>query len=158
MDECLFTLRLEIRCHAIFYLDLAIGEGSYYLEDSNPDPDPYIDTLNSELSSFEEMVSNTLPLRTQRFIFDGLAQLMGYVIFTNMTRIRRINSNGVLRLVRNVQSLQQNLTNLVSIQENSLNRVKTYTELAALTGPVILMSLNLGAAGVCSKGKRKIFI
>lgn len=66
MDECLFTLRLEIRCHAIFYLDLAIREGSYHLDEDDPAPDPYIDTLNADLSSIEDIISKSVPLRIQR--------------------------------------------------------------------------------------------
>jgi exocyst complex component 4 len=66
MDECLFNLRLEIRCHTIFYLDLAFREGSYYIDEEDPSPDPYIDTLNADLNSIEEAMSTTLPLRIQR--------------------------------------------------------------------------------------------
>jgi hypothetical protein len=140
MDECLFTLRLEIRCHTIFYLDLAIREGSYFLDEEDPAPDPYIDTLNADLSSFEETMANSLPPRIQRFLFDGLSQLMCYVLMTNMRYIRRFNKNGVVRLVRNVYSLQQNLTNLVSIVDSDFSRVKTYTELAGKNGYVRLLN------------------
>ena len=66
MDECLFTLHLEIRCHVRFYLDLAIREGSYYLEDQYSDPDPYIGILNTDLSSFDEVINDSVPYRIHR--------------------------------------------------------------------------------------------
>lgn len=143
MDECLFTLRLEIRCRVIYYLDLAIREGSYDIEEYNPPPDPYIDTLNADLSSFEDTFSNALPPRIQRFLFDGLSQLIIHVLMTNMKYIRRFNENGVLRLVRNISSLQQNLTNLTAVVDSDLTKVKVFTELAGSTGRVMNISKQL---------------
>ncbi len=94
--------------------------------------------LNADLCSFEESLSNSVPPRIQRFLFDGIAQLISHVLQTNMPYIRRLNRNGVVRLIRNVHSLQQNLTNLSSIDDTNLSRILTFTELALLTGPELL--------------------
>lgn len=120
----------------MFYLDLAIREGSYHIEENDPDPDPYIDILNVDLSAFEELMVLSVSPRIQRFLFDGLAQLINHCLMANIQQIKRLNKNGVIRLSRNIQSLQQNLTHLSSIQDNNLSRVKLFVELAGFSAPV----------------------
>ncbi|EGF78900.1 hypothetical protein BATDEDRAFT_26302 [Batrachochytrium dendrobatidis JAM81] len=72
------------------------------------------------------------------FLFDGLGELMAQVLIFNLRYIRTVNLNGVLRLVRNIQSLQQNLTNLACAHQESLDRAKTYYELLGLDVEAIL--------------------
>ncbi|KND01717.1 uncharacterized protein SPPG_03510 [Spizellomyces punctatus DAOM BR117] len=137
-DLCLFVLRVELRCHSMYYLDLAMREGSYYLEDDTLEPDPYIGLLNLDLSTIEEAISAVLHPRRTRFIFDGLAYLIAHTLCSNLRYIRRVNRHGVSKLVRNVQSLQQNLTNVTSVNFRSLDRAKQYFELLNLNGESLL--------------------
>ncbi|TPX72632.1 hypothetical protein SpCBS45565_g00189 [Spizellomyces sp. 'palustris'] len=137
-DLCLFVLRVELRCHSMYYLDLAMREGSYYLEDDSLEPDPYIGLLNLDLSTIEEAISAVLHPRRTRFIFDGLAYLIAHTLCSNLRYIRRVNRHGVSKLVRNVQSLQQNLTNVTSVNFRSLDRAKQYFELLNLNGESLL--------------------
>ncbi|KAJ3115453.1 hypothetical protein HDU96_000612 [Phlyctochytrium bullatum] len=65
-ETYLFTLRVELRCHAMFYLDLAMREGNYCLEDEPGEPDPYVSSLNEDLISVEEGASGALPARRIR--------------------------------------------------------------------------------------------
>ncbi|KAJ3334079.1 hypothetical protein HDU76_011603 [Blyttiomyces sp. JEL0837] len=90
-ETYLFALRVELRCHAMYYLDLALREGNYWLEDELFEPDPY-----------------------------------------------RINKPGISKLLRNVQALQQNLTNFVAVQDHGLERVKEYFSLLHLSGAELL--------------------
>ncbi|KAJ8325200.1 hypothetical protein BDV3_007243 [Batrachochytrium dendrobatidis] len=136
--KCIYSLRVELRCHSMYYLDLALREGTYVSDDSNPSPDPYISMLNMDLSAAEEVVVTALPIRKTRFLFDGLGELMAQVLIFNLRYIRTVNLNGVLRLVRNIQSLQQNLTNLACAHQESLDRAKTYYELLGLDVEAIL--------------------
>ncbi|KAJ3011813.1 hypothetical protein HKX48_006633 [Thoreauomyces humboldtii] len=131
-DLCLFVLRVEVRCHSMYFLDLALREGSYHLDDEAQEPDPYIGLLNVDLSTIEEAMGAVLKPRRTRFIFDGLAYLIGGVLCSNMKHLKRVNGFGVGKLVRNVQSLQQNLTNITSVHFKNLDRAREYFELLNL--------------------------
>nr|KAJ3422218.1 Exocyst complex component 4 [Polyrhizophydium stewartii] len=85
--------------------------------------------LNMDLSATEEAVAAALPERRTRFLFDGLGELMAHTLVCNLRYIRAVNKAGVLRLVRNVQSLQQNLTNLACAHQQNLDRARRYYEL-----------------------------
>lgn len=65
-ETCLFALRLEIRCHAMFYLDLATREGNYYLADEPFEPDPYVWSLNHDVTMIEETMTIALPVNKLR--------------------------------------------------------------------------------------------
>ncbi|KAI8907206.1 Sec8 exocyst complex component-specific domain-containing protein [Gorgonomyces haynaldii] len=96
MNLALFTLRLEIRCHTIFFLDLAIRE------------------------------------------------LISHLLFTNIKYVRRVNENGVTRMIRNIDSLQQNLTNFSSLKAITLFKVKSYVEMLKFTGDELMNAMNSG--------------
>src|SRR6266516_872087 len=60
----LFTLRLELRCHVIYYLDQAIREGNFAISQEDfedEDTDPTVISLCKDLVSFEQLLSSTLP-------------------------------------------------------------------------------------------------
>ncbi|TPX58983.1 hypothetical protein PhCBS80983_g02766 [Powellomyces hirtus] len=137
-ELCLGVLRVEVRCHSMYFLDLAMREGTYYLDDESQEPDPYIGLLNTDLSTVEEAMSAVLHPERTRFIFDGLACLISQVLCANIKHLKRTNSHGVGKLVRNVQSLQQNLTNISSVHFKNLDRAKDYFELLNLSPDGIL--------------------
>jgi exocyst complex component 4 len=60
-ETCLFTLRLEGRCHTMYYLEMAIRDGNYHLEDETFEPDPYVITLNSDLMELDDCINASLP-------------------------------------------------------------------------------------------------
>ena len=132
----LFTLRLEFRCHTLYFLDLALREGNYFLNDDANEPDPYIWAFNADLSSAEETMQVALPPARIRFIFDGLTALAAHVLIANIKYIKRLNQPGARKLVMNVRSLQQNLANVVSMPERELEKARQYYELLLGTGQV----------------------
>ncbi|RUS32021.1 hypothetical protein BC938DRAFT_476467 [Jimgerdemannia flammicorona] len=132
-ETCLFTLRVEARCHTLFYLDIATREGNYNLEDETYEPDPYIVILNSDLVSCEEATMFNLPENERRFIFDGLPGLVVHILISNATYIKHMNNNGVHKMIRNILAIQQNLTNIVSSAESAqLDRAREYYRLYSL--------------------------
>ncbi|KAJ3012377.1 UNVERIFIED_CONTAM: hypothetical protein HDU68_001241 [Siphonaria sp. JEL0065] len=133
-ETYLFALHVEIRCHAMYYLDLAMREGSYYLENEPYEPDSYINSLNQDLIMIQETVTIALPLRKIRFLYDGLSYLIMHVLSVNLKYIKRINKFGVMKLLRNVESLQQSLTNISAVHEKGLDHVRKYFELLNISG------------------------
>jgi exocyst complex component 4 len=60
-EKCLSTLRIELRCHAMYYSDLTMKEGNYLVEEDVTEPDSYIWALNNDLTVAEERLSTALP-------------------------------------------------------------------------------------------------
>lgn len=58
--DCLFLLRVELRCHCLYFMDLAGGEGSYCLEQKASDPDAHISLMNQDLLLFEQLCDGSL--------------------------------------------------------------------------------------------------
>ena len=59
----LFTIRLELRCHVIYFLNQTIKEGNFGLTEDEVEEeelDPTIIELCKDLVSFEDLLSTTL--------------------------------------------------------------------------------------------------
>lgn len=61
---------------------------------------------------------------------------MSHILITNFKHIKRLNTFGMEKLIRNVRSIQQNLTNIVSMHEKGLDKAKQYYELLISGGEV----------------------
>ncbi|CAO3622394.1 unnamed protein product [Cunninghamella blakesleeana] len=129
-ETCLFTLRLEIRCHTLYYLQMVIREGNYYLEDESFEPDPYIITLNSDLMDIDDSINLSLPRKDEMFCFDGLPAFMVHILVSEAGYIKRMNQHGVQKMIRNILALQQNLTNFVPPSQSAImERARGYYQL-----------------------------
>ncbi|KAI7903171.1 uncharacterized protein BX663DRAFT_433609 [Cokeromyces recurvatus] len=136
-ETCLFTLRLEGRCHTMYYLEMAIRDGNYYLEDETFEPDPYVITLNSDLIELDDCINASLPPRDELFTFDGLPGLIVHILISEASYIKRLNSNGVHKMIRNIFALQQNLSNFVPLSQCSImERARQYYQLFNLGSEV----------------------
>ncbi|KAI8818997.1 Sec8 exocyst complex component-specific domain-containing protein [Fimicolochytrium jonesii] len=141
-DLCLFVLRVELRCHSMFFLDLAMREGTYDLDDDTQDPDPYIGILNTDLSTLEEVLSGVMGPKRTRFIFSGLPHLISATLTAALPHIKKPTvPHGTRKLVRNVCALQQNLTNIASVHDVGLERAKDYFALLELPGEELIKQL-----------------
>lgn len=55
-------LRIEVRIHCFYFMDLAYREGNYSLEDPTMiEPDHYISSLANDLVRFESLLAEWLP-------------------------------------------------------------------------------------------------
>lgn len=57
-DDCLHILKVEIRCHVIFNLDLAVKDGNYASDDI--EPDSHVMQLNQDIVNLQQIVDRTL--------------------------------------------------------------------------------------------------
>lgn len=134
-ETCLFTLRLEARCRVMYYLDMATREGNYFLEEESFEPDPYIMTLNSNLVEIDDCVTASLSPSDESFVFDGLPDLIVHLMISNATYIKRLNHNGVQKMIRNILALQQNLLSVLTASQcAAMERGREYYSLFGL-GP-----------------------
>ncbi|KAI9461755.1 Sec8 exocyst complex component-specific domain-containing protein [Boletus coccyginus] len=103
----LHSIRIEVRCRVIYYLDAAFRHGNYQVDYEVGEPDPYIVDLNSELSNFDEFTSTTLLKNEQNFVFFGLEDLVEQLLVNNARQIRVANDFGMKKVNRNIRALQQ---------------------------------------------------
>ncbi|KAI8850248.1 hypothetical protein BC829DRAFT_389576 [Chytridium lagenaria] len=110
--------------------------GNYLMEDEPNEPDPYVSLLNEDLINVEEGVNSALPTRRIRFLFDGLSSLITHTLCANLRYVKQVNRFGVMKLLRNVQSIQHCLTNIAAIHEKGLDRARDYFTLLGLSAEV----------------------
>ncbi|KAG8889462.1 hypothetical protein FRB98_004147 [Tulasnella sp. 332] len=135
------TIRVEIRCRIVHFLDLAMRQGNYRIEHEALEPEAHIVDLNQDLSACEDATSASLPERERRFIFEGLGTLMEYIIVSNARNIRFANKLGIQKIFRNILALQQNLKTLSDLPEDAeFMRARKYYELFLLTPEQLLES------------------
>ncbi|KAJ2877159.1 exocyst subunit [Coemansia aciculifera] len=136
--QCLMTLRIEVRAHCTYYLDLAIREGSYNLDSDAVEPDQYIQALNADISTIEEKMESCLPADRLNLVFGGISVLMAHILIANTRYIRHFNDAGNRKMVRNILALQQNLTNIALPEESGLDKARRFYEMYDLGADGIL--------------------
>ena len=72
-------------------------KGNYVGEEDNPEPDPYIGLLNTDLTEMEEIITNSISPRKARFIFDGITGLISTVLIHNIRQLRQLSLCGIER-------------------------------------------------------------
>ncbi|KAI0080371.1 hypothetical protein K474DRAFT_1590049 [Panus rudis PR-1116 ss-1] len=143
-EVILHTIRVDIRCRVMHYLDLALREassyfGNYHIDVEASEPDPYIADLNTELSKCDDFASTALPEAERRFVFAGVSQLMEHLLVANAKFIRKANTQGIQKMMRNIRALQQNIKSITDASQlNAFDRAKRYYSLFLLSPPALL--------------------
>ncbi|KAG5635065.1 hypothetical protein H0H81_012546 [Sphagnurus paluster] len=128
------SLRIDVRCRTIYYLDSAMRQGDYSIESDANEPDPYIVDLNSELVKCDDFVSTCLPERERHFVFAGLGHLMEHLLISNARHLRLPTSFGIKKIMRNILALQQSIKALTHNQPNiEFEKAKQYYSLFFLS-------------------------
>lgn len=114
IDMILFTMRLEVRVITVYYLDLAMRNGNYQIDDDASKPDPNIVKVNTEINELDEAASRTLTEEERRFLFDGVGLLMDKILMSATRTIKYATNQGAKKMLRNISALQQNLKTIVT--------------------------------------------
>ncbi|BFZ61179.1 exocyst subunit [Saitoella coloradoensis] len=141
-ESVLLTLRIEMRLHVTYHIELALTDGNYSLDEKTVEPDPHVSDLNADLVLLDERLSGALPNWEYRFVTKGMAVLIDELLVTLAGEsIRLINKVGVLKMMLNILALQQNLKNFVSGPSDAqLARSTEYWKLYEL-GPARLLEI-----------------
>jgi len=135
------TIRVEIRCRVVHFLDLAMRQGNYKIEHEALEPEAYVVDLNQDLSACEDCTNATLPERERKFVFEGLGTLMEHLLISDSRYIRIANELGIRKIFRNILALQQNLKTLSDLPEDAeFARARRYYQLFLLTPEKMLQS------------------
>ncbi|KAF5323312.1 hypothetical protein D9611_005740 [Ephemerocybe angulata] len=121
------TLRIDIRCRAMYYLDASMRHGNYNASYEAAEPDSHIVDLNTELVQCDELTTVHLPQKVRRYVFAGLGKLMQHMTIYNARHLRFPNEFGMKKVLRNIQALQQSLRTLnMDEKETEFERAKRY--------------------------------
>ncbi|RDD37262.1 Exocyst complex component 4 [Trichoplax sp. H2] len=140
-ETCLLVLHLEVRCHCFFYLSRATKISSYECTVDALDPDPLVIGLNKDLARIEDTMSTCLHPNKLRYLFDGLGSLLSIFMISSASYIKKLNSNGIEKMCRNIFALQQNLNNITLSREIALDRCRQYYELLNLSTDDIIQCI-----------------
>ncbi|KAG2154660.1 Sec8 exocyst complex component-specific domain-containing protein [Suillus clintonianus] len=138
----LHTIRIDIRCRTMHYLDAAMRLGNYNIDHEAGEPDPYIVDLNTEISKCNEFVSAAMLKEEHRFVFAGLEHLIEHLLISNARHVRMANGFGVRKIIRNALALQQSVRTIGDDQQHAeFERAKSYYSLFFLTPQGLLDSI-----------------
>merc|ERR1719187_2168751 len=145
-DICLLVLHLEVRVHCFYYLlPLWRGPGGAAQFSGGPDstdPSTEILHLNKDLLGVEEALDSSLQPRKIQYVFEGVSSLVAAILISSSAQIKKINSNGVKKMCRNIFAVQHTLTaSITGRRELALDRAKTFYELFNMTAKELLASI-----------------
>ncbi|CAL1542035.1 unnamed protein product [Lymnaea stagnalis] len=140
-EICLLLLHLEVRIHCFYYLLPVTRQSNYAGPIDDLDPDSNVLKLNKDLSSTEEMMTQSLQPKKFKYIFESLGYLVAAILINNIQYLNKINENGIKKMCRNILAIQQNLTNITLTRESDLDRAKQFYELLYLSPDEMLNSI-----------------
>nr|GAT47843.1 Sec8 exocyst complex component specific domain-containing protein [Mycena chlorophos] len=128
------SIRVDIRCRAIHYLEASLKFGNYTIEREAGEPDPYVVDLNNELSECNDFATTCLPQAQRRFVFMGLSNLIEQLLISGARHLRLPTTFGIKKILRNILALQQSIRTLTNDKHSTeFERAKRYYLLFNLT-------------------------
>ncbi|KAL8567914.1 hypothetical protein ACOMHN_059036 [Nucella lapillus] len=137
-EVCLLLLHLEVRVHCFYYLLPVAKQSNYAGPIDDLDPDSNVLKLNKDLSSMEEVLSQSLQPKKFKYIFETLGYLVASILISSVQFLKKINENGIKKMCRNILAIQQNLTNITLTRETDLDRARHFYELLYLSPDDVL--------------------
>ncbi|CAB3976804.1 Exocyst complex component 4 [Paramuricea clavata] len=145
-EMCLLVLHLEIRCHCFYYLLQALRQTSYVCSVESVDADTLVIQMNKDLIALEDIVATSLAPHKFKYMFEGLGHMMSSLIISAAPNIKKINSNGVKKMSRNIFAIQQNLLNITQSREPDLDKARLYYDLLyKIPGDFLVVLVEQGA-------------
>jgi hypothetical protein len=131
-EKCLIALRVEYRVRCFYYLD-GLRKSSWSFDANANKPDQCVLEFNADMTESHEVFYVYLPTAKIRYIYGTLPRLISSILISALTRLENFNRSGVMKMIRDVFSLQQTLTNVITFDPEPLDRVRRYYELLLLT-------------------------
>ncbi|KAG9118766.1 hypothetical protein FRC07_006557 [Ceratobasidium sp. 392] len=131
----LSTIRIDVRCRVMHYLDAGVKFENYQIDQDCTEPDPFVQDLNASLIACDDAIVGVLPETERRFIFDGLGGFVEHLLVSNSRHIRFANEMGIQKMLRNLYALRQNLKTITGLPDDAeLQQAEDYYKLFEL-GP-----------------------
>lgn len=113
-ETCVLTLKADLRCRTIYYIDKTMQEGGYYLTGETEERDKYIGKLDNEIVRCEAINTESLVADDKALVVAGLAKFVDELLITSADGLLYINDFGVKKMNNNILVLQQMLKSIAS--------------------------------------------
>ena len=106
------------------------------------DPSNEIIQLNKDLLAVEDALDTSFQPQKIQYVFEGVSHLVAAILISSAATIKKINSNGVKKMCRNIFAVQHTLTaSITGRRELALDHAKAFYELFNLTPKELLTSI-----------------
>lgn len=121
--QSLIVLRYDLRLKAIYYIGKSFSSEEFSLAAEPGDSDQFISKFNKELFSIENKLNNFLHEDDIEKIFLGLTDFLNDLMIKGSFLIRKINNNGIKKILVNIFTLQQ-MIKILTKNNNLINFLK----------------------------------
>jgi len=130
-ELCILAIRVELRLWTFVFLNYVRYVPYIYDVEYDKEPDHFCVDLNKHLFICYETISQYLPRDKILYLFGSLPSLMTRLLMLSLNKIKKgMNKFGVMKMRRNIFSLQQNFTNMsIPVSETQFDRVRKYYSL-----------------------------
>lgn len=108
----LIILRYDLRLKSIYFITKSYRLTQWVLNNEPGDADQYISRLNKEIFAMENKLTNFLEEEEISKIFIGMSRFLNELLIKSSSLIKKINNNGIKKLIANIFTLLQMLKNL----------------------------------------------
>ena len=105
------------------------------------DTDEQIMFLNRDLTRLQETLRPVLDETEFRYVFQGLGCSLSASLIRSVRRFHRISESGVMKMCRNIFSIEQVLAQIGLVGDAELMRAHRFYEFLSLVQPEDLLSL-----------------
>lgn len=129
-DQCILSLRCDIGCRCVFFIDQTMTRGNYRLDMDAEERDTFIGMLNTQLIQCDDSMSSILTTKDRSIVLRELSTLVGDLLIYDAENLKDINLNGYLKMLWNIKALDATLKAVaVDPSEVDLSRPKKFYQL-----------------------------
>lgn len=111
-DTCVLTLKADLRCRAIYYIDCTMLQGNYFLKADTEDRDVFIGKLDSDITMLDAVCVEEMVPSDRNQLLAGLARFLDELLIAGADGLEAINDFGIKKMYRNIVVLQQMLKSI----------------------------------------------
>ncbi|KAK6460677.1 Sec8 exocyst complex component-specific domain-containing protein [Scheffersomyces coipomensis] len=117
-DQTLLALRYDLRCKSIYYIGKSFRDVDWTPITEPGDSDNFVASLNQEVFSIDNSLRKVLTQDERDSIFVGIQYFLNRLLIQGSKTLKKINSNGIKRILLNIYTLNQMLRNLLKDPES----------------------------------------
>lgn len=141
-DKTLLALRYDLRVKAVYFLGKSFKETDWLPTTEPGDSDQCIGQYNKEVFSVDNRLNNVLDDLEREGVFVGLANFINKLLIQGSEIVKKINNNGIKRVVLNIFTLQQMLKSILNTPERiNFTKASRYFELFTLKEQIFIGEL-----------------
>lgn len=143
-ETCVLTLKADVRCRALYYMDATVKRGTFYVGQSSKvgtqdASEVLVGQLDTDLTKLDGIMEETLVPLDRRTVLGGLSKFMDLLVVGCADGIDYINEGGISKMGRHLVVLQQMLKGLEdSPADVDFSQSKAFFKYAELTPAAVL--------------------